>query len=127
MVSSGRQCAAPTTRYSLLATRSPRQGAHRAIQLGIAAGGIGQVEGNADRRLDAPAFQPLAIDRNIIDRDDHQRVVGKEEGAGGEQRAGGALPDHLAIPVFLEAESQHLLAAAGAAIDAPRYRPAPSE
>ena len=51
----------------------------------------------------------------------------QQKGAGCEQGTGSALANHRTIIVFLEAEGEHLLAAARAGIDEQGYRPPPTE
>ena len=69
-----------------------------------------------DRGCDANAFQPLAVDMHVLDRE-QQQAAANEECRRGEDSSLGTGTDDLAKPVFFEAIGKDLLAARGATVD----------
>jgi len=86
-------------------------------------GGV-RVSLDFDRGCDANAFQPLAVDMHVLDRE-QQQAAANEECCRSQHSSLGPGTDDLAKPVFFEAIGKDLLAAAGATVDKHGDRLAP--
>src|SRR5260370_15651297 len=102
----------------------PREQYDRPIELRITSAYGGRVSSDLDRWYDANAFQPLAIDPHVLDREQQQAAANEERRRSKDSSLRPATDD-LAKLIFLEAIGKDLLATAGATVDEHGDRLAP--